>query len=1040
MLALIFIGQYDKAIHYHEKSLNIAKQIGDKAGEGKAYGNLGVSYDSLGQYDKAIEHHEKHLNITKQIRDKAGEGQAYRNLGLCYYSLRQCDKAIDHHEKSLNMAKQIGDKPGEGKAYGNLGLCYYSLGQYDEAVDHHEKHLNITKQIGDRAGEGAAYGNLGDCYCFLGRYDEAVDHHEKSLNIAKQIGDRACEGAAYGSLGLCYYSWGQYNKAIDHHEKHLNIAKQIGDRPGEGKAYGNLGICLLSLGQCDKAIDHHEKHLNIAKQIGDKAGEGTADGNLGLCYYSLGQYDKAIDHHEKDLNIAKQIRDKAGEGQSYGNLGLCYYSLGQYDKAIDHHEKYLNIAKQIGDKPGEGRTYGNLGNCYYSLGQYDKAVDHHEKSLDIAKQIGDKPGEGKAYGNLGLCYYSLGQHDKAVDHHEKHLNITKQIRDKAGEGAAYGNLGVCYWALGQYSKAIDHHKKRLNIAEQIRDKAGEGQTYGNLGLCYYFLEQYSKAKDEHEKYLNIAKQIGDKAGEGRAYGNLSLCYYSLGQYDEAQLTGNECVTCYEELWKSCPKMDEVQISIRETIFYAYRRLSRTLLRQNKIRESLVIEEKGRSRSLAELVFKSYSVGPRDAPICNLSEIEQVVAGIDSSVLFLSLDGSETYFWIIQPSGDVEFKKYSLGINRLELKGLISAARTTYGVPCEIKCEDRSLSLLYPGELEEQREVESVLSLCATPSDVSVEKIKEFSCCRPHSAVIPKESKHVAINTTNPTTNEKRNAYEEEGSGVDDLNQLYHMILEPVRGLIQGPRLVIVPDRELNLVPYAALKDDEGQYVVDCLQVRLIPSFSTAKIMMDCPQQPQSGATPLIIGDPDTDGILPRLKFAHEEAVEIGGLLNVQPLLGKDATKKNVLQHIENANLVHIAAHGDRERGQILLAPNGNKDKPSKDDYMLMMSDLENKCMMAKLVVLSCCHSAKGEIKSEGVVGLARAFLGAGARSVLVALWAIDDKATLFFMKEFYKDLKSGKKTNESLSQAMKTMKRTKTFSEPWYWAPFVLIGDDVTVF
>ena len=200
-------------------------------------------------------------------------------------------------------------------------------------------------------------------------------------------------------------------------------------------------------------------------------------------------------------------------------------------------------------------------------------------------------------------------------------------------------------------------------------------------------------------------------------------------------------------------MDEVQISIRETFFFAFRRLTRTLLRQNKIKESLVIEEKGRSRSLAELVLKRYSVGLREAPICNLSVIEQVVAGIDSTVLFLSLDGSETYFWLIQPSGHVEFKKHSLGINMLELQGLISAARTTFGVSCEMKCEDRSLSLVYPDELEEQIEIESVFSLCATPSDAPVKKTKEFSCGQPHTAVIPKESKHVAVNATNPTTTE-----------------------------------------------------------------------------------------------------------------------------------------------------------------------------------------------------------------------------------------------------------------------------------------------
>ena len=195
--------------------------------------------------------------------------------------------------------------------------------------------------------------------------------------------------------------------------------------------------------------------------------------------------------------------------------------------------------------------------------------------------------------------------------------------------------------------------------------------------------------------------------------------------------------------------------------------------------------------------------------------------------------------------------------------------------------------------------------------------------------------------------------------------------------------------------------------------------------------------PLIIGDPDSRlQRVQRLPAAAEEARRIAALLNTQPLIGSAATKEAFLRDMEAANLIHIAAHGDIATGEILFACKPGS-KPSAKAQMLKMSDLMDRKMMAKLVVLSCCHSARGEIRAEGVVGIARSFLGAGARSVLVALWAIDDIHTLHFMEKFYKSLLGGKKANESLNMAMAAMREAGHI--PQHWAPFVLIGDDVTV-
>ena len=174
---------------------------------------------------------------------------------------------------------------------------------------------------------------------------------------------------------------------------------------------------------------------------------------------------------------------------------------------------------------------------------------------------------------------------------------------------------------------------------------------------------------------------------------------------------------------------------------------------------------------------------------------------------------------------------------------------------------------------------------------------------------------------------------------------------------------------------------------------------------------------------------------------IGKVLNITPITGREATKREVLKRLSSVSLVHFAAHGCMETGEIALTPDPDRIStvPTEEDYILTIGDVLNVQLRAKLVVLSCCHSGRGEIKAEGVVGIARAFMGAGARSVVVTLWAVEDKVTLEFMKCFYQHLAEGKPASESLNLAMKNLRESDEFRDIKYWAPFLLIGDDVSL-
>ena len=222
----------------------------------------------------------------------------------------------------------------------------------------------------------------------------------------------------------------------------------------------------------------------------------------------------------------------------------------------------------------------------------------------------------------------------------------------------------------------------------------------------------------------------------------------------------------------------------------------------------------------------------------------------------------------------------------------------------------------------------------------------------------------------------------------------------------------------------------------------------AKLIQDSPAEYHSQTGALIVGDPEVGWVMYKgdhvkwssLPCARMEAEMVGRLVGVTPLLGEQTTKQEVLEKITSVSLIHFAAHGDAERGEIALSPIRTPDSsdvtPQEKDYLLTMADISRVKVRAKLVVLSCCHSGRGQIRAEGVIGIARAFLGSGARSVLVALWAIEDTATEQLMSRFYEHLVGGESATESLHQAMKWM-RNNGFTKVSQWAPFMLIGDNV---
>ena len=774
-----------------------------------------------------------------------------------------------------------------------------------------------------------------------------------------------------------------------------------------------------------------------SKEIGDKATEGNAYTNLGTAYGNLGDYKGAIKFHQQSLRIAKEIGNKGLEGAAYGNLGNAYYSLGDSKKAIESYQQSLSVVKEIGDK---WKVYANLGGTYTRLGDYEKTREILQQSLSIAKEIGNKDLEGAVYANLGSCESNcLGDSKKEIKFEQQSLRIAKETGNKRLELQVYNRLGASLFKRLDFHEAEKYFESSIKVFEEMRFLLQEKDEW-KISLrdtleTYRYLWIVQLQQNKTKEALLTAER-----GRAQALADLMESQYGAKSTPSASKERIERTTNISSLVSS-PTTFLVE-AFESVFFWVLNKGQEWQFMNKKINDTLkdmtdkaykqiVVAKPSRceDRSLADSEdeaiedlpdthkgtggkeFTSSQAGGDalrelyDAmivPISHLIEDEELIlitnisSLISSPTTFLAEASGSVFFWVLQTDQKLQFTDKILSYT---LEDMTNKAYEQIRATKPARCEDRSLD---------------------DPDNESIEDLSDRDA--------------------------NENEFTSSRAGGDALKELYDVVIAPISHLIKDEELVIVPDGSSFLIPYAALLDQNSRYLSETLRIRLAPSLTSLRLLSECQEGRHYTTRALLVGNPWIETVriegekIEQLPGAEEEVKMIGEILDVEPLTGKNATKEQVLSRLNSVSLVHVAAHGSAERGEILLSPNhGSSNPPEETDCLLTMTDVLNAKLDAKLVVLSCCHSGRGKIKAEGVVGIARAFLGAGARSVIASLWAIDDEATLAFMEHFYKHLVKGQSASKSLHEDMKMMRESDEFNAVMYQAPFMLIGDDVTL-
>ncbi|MEG4249064.1 CHAT domain-containing protein [Microcoleus sp. Pol10D4] len=923
------------------------------------------------------------------------EADRLMQQGIQQYQSGQFPAALNSVQQALQIYRALKNRQREGLVLVFLANAYHDEGNDAKAIEYSQQSLAIARSIKDRQGESLALGILGNAYYSVGDSAKAIEYSQQLLAIAREIQDREGERAALGTLVFAYRSVGNYGKAIEYAQQFLVIARSIKDRKGEGAALGNLGAAYEDLGDYSKAIEYGQQSLVIARETKNRQNEGRVLGNLGSAYNSLDNYGKAIEYAQQQLVIAREIKDHKSEGVALGNLGIAYNSLGNYGKGIEYAQQSLAIAREIKDRKNEGSALSTLGIAYLSLGDYPKAIDYTQQSLAIARDLKDRKSEGRALGNLGTAYTWVGNYAKAIEYAQQQLAIARETKNRKSEGSALGGLEAAYIYLGNSAKAIEYAQQHLVIAREIKDRSSEGLALGNLGTAYTHLGNYAKAIEYIQQSLVIAREIKDRSSEGLAFNNLGTAFLEAGNLTEAEKMLVNGIQVWESMRQMLGSNDANKVSIFEEQDRTYRTLQRVRVAQNNPIAALEIAERGRARAFVDLLTQRLSSGstnPVITPAPNQDQIRQIAKAQNATLVQYSIVYKD-----FQIQGKPVGRESALYIWVIQPTG-------------EITFRQVDLKPLW------QKHSASLASLIVGN--------QEFLAVRSRSS----------FGSTQPQP---------------DLPTLHQLLIDPIASLLpKDPKahVIFIPQDSLFQVPFGALQDANGTYLIEKHTILTAPSIQvldlTRQQRQKLLQKPVNSSRALVLGNPTMPSVssylgapkqqLSPLPGAEAEARAIAPLLNTQAILGAQATKAAIVQKMPQASIIHLATHGllDDVRGlgsAIAMAPSGS------DDGLLTAEEIFDMKLQASLVVLSACNTGEGRITGDGVIGLSRALISAGVPSVIVSLWAVPDAPTSELMQSFYQNLQNNPDKAQALRQAMLTT--MKTHPQPRNWAAFTLIGE-----
>jgi len=777
------------------------------------------------------------------------------------------------------------------------------------------------------------------------------------------------------------------------------------------------------------------------------------------------------------LTFVAQVQtnqDRADEALQLYRTGSEQFNKGQFREALATFEQVLVIFREIGDRAGEGSTLNNLGKVYQSLGQYQQALDYYQQSLAIHREVGNLVREGTTLTNLGEVYEKLGKYQQALEYFQQALVVMQEVSNLAGEGATLHNLGLVYHHLGEYQQALDYYQQALAIRQEVGDRAGEGITLNNLGIVYRNLEQYEQALNYYQQALAIRQEVSDRAGIGATLDNIGFLLEEQNQPELAIIFYKQSVNLREKIRDKIKTLPtELQQSYTKTVDHTYRNLADLLLKQNRVLEAQQVLDLLKVQELED--YLRGVRGTVDEKVENLPPEQEILDEYTELQNQAIAIGKElTQLRQIPPAQLTPSQKQRLAeldTKQRQIARLFSKFQQRPDIVALVKqlsatAKEQSLQL---GNLRKlSNNLQQLQQNAVLLYPLILEDRLELVLATPNSPPINR-TVSVKREELNRTIVQFRQALEQPTSdALTPARQLYDWLIKPLENDLttaEAQTIIYAPDGQLRYIPLAALHDGK-QWLIERFRVNNI----TAASIDDLNTQPQSELSLLAAAFAQGNYNIQAgkqqfsfsgLPFAGREVENLATTIpSTTKLVDNDFSKAATLPQMDSYSVVHFATHaafvpGNPDNSFILF---GNGDYVTlgevREEWFLTNVDL---------IVLSACETGVGGMgNGEEILGFGYLMQNAGARAAIASLWSVSDGGTQALMNSFYGLLTTGKLTKaEALRQAQIALITgdysavgdnrgsliveyvgsqlppdvSKNLNHPYYWAPFILIGN-----
>jgi CHAT domain-containing protein len=974
--------------------------------------------------------------------------------------------AARKYQEAATHWQALGDRAGEAKALRGLAESLQFACDSQESVKAYERSLVLSHAAADAEGERQSLASL----CFLhaahGDNERALAECTRSLDRATNANDSRSEAESLNGFGEIYYSRDELQKALDFHSRANTTWQRLGDKRGQARSLRYIGFSYAAMRDYPKALDAHRQSLALWQAAGDTRNQIGTLVAMGFLYARISETQESLNLFYQALNVNSAMRCHDLEGQLFSGFAHAYNDLGEQQKSLSYYEQAFSVYKAQGDDWGQGAVKLEMGMIYFSSGKYDQALTNYQEALQAYRRIGRRSAMSIVMREIGRVYDKRGDETAALDYYRQSLAMVSAREEPYEAAYTFNYIARLHERKGDRQKALEYYGEALKLNREVQDPYGHAMILVSLARIHKQLNQLETARTYIEEALKISETSRAKV----ASQDLRASYFAS-------------VREQFELYTELLMMLHEKLPSRGFDVVAFE-----------------VSERARARSLLETLSESnidIRQGVDEALLKSERELlQQISAKTEKRIQLLASNSSRTEAAAIEKDVEALSRQYQQVQGQIRAT---SPRYEALAQPLPLTATAIQRDVLDPqtvlleyllGDERSWLWVVTPNSLKAFPLPPRNEIESEV---RQVYGSLTERNRSVAGETIKDRTARFAAADVEYKKSAAKLSR---MILLPAVDELRSKRLVIVADGALHYIPFAALPDASASpsttqkqpppLIVNHEIVSLASASTLARMRDQLRERPKAPKTVAVFADPvfnkidarveanvsnrrrkpanEKPGIesdfvarralrsfadgggqpFDRLPFSRREGKAIVDMVPAGEgtlVMDFDASRASVTSaSLAQYRIIHLATHGllnsdyPELSGVVLSLVDHNGREQAG---FLDLSEIYKLKIGADLVVLSACQTALGrEIKGEGLIGLTRGFMHAGAPRVVASLWQVDDAATANLMREFYKAmLLEGMRPAEAMRAAqMRTWINDQELS-PYYWAAFTLQGE-----